>query len=40
MTRREYVLNVWLPEHGTWIALASGAPGAGAHPRPVRVTGS
>ncbi len=22
MTRREYVLDVWLPEHGTWLALA------------------
>lgn len=39
MTRREYVLDVWLPEHGTWLALACGVlggvtapdvPGAGA----------
>lgn len=28
MTRREYVLDVWLPEHGTWLALACGVLGA------------
>ncbi|MGA4555216.1 hypothetical protein [Methylorubrum aminovorans] len=39
MTRREYVLDVWLPEHGVWLTLACGVlggvtapdvPGAGA----------
>ncbi|ACB80028.1 hypothetical protein C0214_10945 [Methylobacterium sp. DM1] len=28
MTRREYVLDVWLPEHGTWLTLACAVLGA------------